>query len=135
MAWRTGPGGAASPRSGRRSTTTAAGCAGERPRRRSGPGAERSFAPVLDRGGMRRTRPRGRESLQKRDLLHVAGYNLGSVMRLLAGAGIPWELPARVSAYSVALAATNGAARVLPTVAAVTDAAMLVVRFGPKPLG
>ena len=32
------------------------------------------FALVLDRGGMRWAWPRGRENLQKRSLVHVAGY-------------------------------------------------------------
>jgi hypothetical protein len=50
---------------------------------------ERGFALVLDRGGMRRAWLRGRENLQKRYLVHVAGYNLGLIMRLLAGAGTP----------------------------------------------
>jgi hypothetical protein len=46
---------------------------------------ERSFALVHDRGGMRRAWLRGRENLRKRYLVHVAGYNLGLMMRLLAG--------------------------------------------------
>src|SRR5881398_1847763 len=44
---------------------------------------ERSFALTLDRGGMRRARLRGGENLKKRYLVHVAGYNLGLIMRLL----------------------------------------------------
>ena len=43
---------------------------------------ERCFALVLDRGGMRRAWLRGRENIQKRYLIHVAGYNLGLIMRL-----------------------------------------------------
>src|SRR5215217_304914 len=50
---------------------------------------ERSFALTLDRGGMRRAWLRGRENLRKRYLVHVAGYNLGLIMRLLVGAGTP----------------------------------------------
>src|SRR5215218_5419955 len=46
---------------------------------------ERSFALTLDRGGMRRAWLRGGENLQKRYLVHVAGYNLGLIMRLLVG--------------------------------------------------
>jgi hypothetical protein len=38
---------------------------------------ERSFALILDRGGMRRVWLRGRDNVQKRYLIHVAGYNLG----------------------------------------------------------
>jgi transposase len=40
---------------------------------------ERSFALILDRGGMRRAWLRGRENVHKRYLVHVAGYNLGGV--------------------------------------------------------
>ena len=49
--------------------------------------AEHGFALTLDRGGMRRVWLRGREKVQKRYLIHVAGYNLGLIMRLLTGAG------------------------------------------------
>jgi transposase len=56
---------------------------------------ERSFALTLDRGGLRRTHVRGRDNVQKRYLVHVAGYNLGLVMRHLIGAGTPKELAAR----------------------------------------
>src|SRR3954463_464672 len=52
---------------------------------------ERSFARILDRGGMRRTWLRGRENVHKRYLIHVAGHNLGLLMRLLIGAGTPKE--------------------------------------------
>src|ERR1700759_1909506 len=48
---------------------------------------ERFFALILDRGGMRRVWLRGRENVQKRYLIHVAGYKLGLSMRLLTGAG------------------------------------------------
>lgn len=43
------------------------------------------------RGGMRRAWLRGRENLHKRYLVHIAGYNLGLIMRLLVGAGTPRE--------------------------------------------
>jgi hypothetical protein len=56
---------------------------------------ERSFAHILDRGGMRRTWLRGRDNVHKRYLLHVAGHNLGRLMRLLIGAGTPKEAVAR----------------------------------------
>jgi hypothetical protein len=57
--------------------------------------AERSFAHTLDRGGMRRTWLRGRENVHKRYLIHVAGHNLGLLMRQLIGAGTPKEAAAR----------------------------------------
>ena len=50
---------------------------------------ERAFALTLDRGGMRRTWLRGRENIQKRYFVHISGYNLGLIMRLLTGAGTP----------------------------------------------
>jgi hypothetical protein len=56
---------------------------------------ERSFAHTLERGGMRRTWLRGREKVHKRYLIHVAGHNLGLLMRLLIGAGTPREAAAR----------------------------------------
>ena len=74
---------------------------GNRNRLRSGVGTlamckrgeivERSFAHVLDRGGMRRTWLRGRENVHKRYLIHVAGFNLGILMRALFGCGTPRE--------------------------------------------
>jgi len=51
--------------------------------------AERSFQHALDRGGMRRTWLRGLENVQKRYLLHIAGFNLGLLMRQLTGYGTP----------------------------------------------
>lgn len=51
--------------------------------------AERSFQHTLDRGGMRKTWLRGRENVEKRYLLHVAGFNLGLLMRKLIGYGTP----------------------------------------------
>ncbi len=50
---------------------------------------ERAFALTLDRGGMRRAWLRGRENVQKRYLIHISGYNLGLIMRLLTGFGTP----------------------------------------------
>jgi hypothetical protein len=70
---------------------------------------ERGFALILDRGGMRRAWLRGRENLHKRYLVHVAGYNLGLVMRLLTGAGSPREFRAKVSAHlAVAVTPAGG---------------------------
>lgn len=57
--------------------------------------AERSFAHTLERGGMRRTWLRGRGNVHKRYLIHLAGHNLGILMRLLIGAGTPKEAAAR----------------------------------------
>ena len=95
---------------------------------------ERSFALLLDRGGMRRAWLRGRENLQKRYLVHVAGYNLALIMRLLVGAGTPREFLARASAHLLALSTADGTASVILAIASGTEAAMLVISFQPVPL-
>jgi transposase len=68
---------------------------------------ERSFAHTLERGGMRRTWLRGRENVHKRYLIHVAGYNLGLLMRHLIGAGTPKEAAARGRAFLVIVRTKN----------------------------
>jgi hypothetical protein len=68
---------------------------------------ERSFALILNRGGMRRAWLRGRENVHKRYLIHVAGYNLGLIMRLLTGAGTPRAFRARVSVWFGAFPAAD----------------------------
>ena len=67
--------------------------------RRRGERVERSFAHVLDRRGMRRAWLRGRENLHKRYLIHVAGFNLGVLMRALHGQGTPKEAAAARNAF------------------------------------
>jgi transposase len=96
---------------------------------------ERSFALVLDRGGMRRAWLRGRENLRKRYLVHVAGYNLGLIMRLLVGAGTPRGLVARAAAYLMLLTTADGAALIILTVMTDAEAALLVVSVEPEPHG
>jgi transposase len=93
---------------------------------------ERSFALLLDRGGMRRAWLRGRENLRKRYLVHVAGYNLGLSLRLLVGAGTPREFVARASAHLLTLMTADGAALIIFTVITDTEAAALVVSFEPQ---
>jgi transposase len=94
---------------------------------------ERGFALVLDRGGMRRAWLRGRENLRKRYLVHVAGYNLGLIMRLLVGAGTPREFRVRASAHLLAFAPADDTVLVLLVVNTGTEAAMLAVSFELKP--
>lgn len=62
--------------------------------RRRGMHIERSFAHVLDCGGMRRTTLRGWENLNKRYKLAAAFYNLSQLMRKLFGFGTPKQLAA-----------------------------------------
>ena len=57
--------------------------------RKRGELVERSFSHCLDRGGMRRTYLRGSENIEKRYIIHIAGFNLGLLMRSLFGFGTP----------------------------------------------
>jgi transposase len=57
--------------------------------RRRGMHLERSFAHILDCGGLRRTTLRGWENLNKRYKVAAAVYNLSQLMRKLFGFGTP----------------------------------------------
>ena len=72
---------------------------GKRLLRQRGEFLERPFAHYLEAGGMRRTHLRGRNNILKRLLVHVAGFNLGVLMRGLIGTGTP-------RAYANALSCT-----------------------------
>jgi len=92
---------------------------GKKAMRRRAEIVERSFAHNLDRGGMRRTWLRGRDNVHKRYLVHVAGHNLGILMRLLIGAGTPREAAACGRAYLLFVYTENAVAVIL--VAAACD--------------
>lgn len=62
---------------------------GKRLLRRRGELIERSFAHCYETGGMRRTHLRGHSNILKRLLVHIAGFNLGLVLRQLFGIGKP----------------------------------------------
>ena len=98
---------------------------GKQAMRRRAEIVERSFAHNLDRGGMRRTWLRGRENVHKRYLVHVAGHNLGILMRLLIGAGTPKEAAARVSHWLFFAAFTTEAPVIV----------LLVTNFRPQVAG
>ena len=66
--------------------------------RRRGMHIERSFAHILDCGGMRRATLRGWENLNKRFKLAAAFYNLSQLMRKLFGFGTPKQLAALAGA-------------------------------------
>jgi transposase len=93
---------------------------------------ERSFAHNLDRGGMRRTWLRGRENVHKRYLVHVAGHNLGILMRLLIGAGTPREAAARGLAY-LFFVDTEDAVAIILVAASPYGFAVLVVAVTADP--
>lgn len=60
--------------------------------RKRGELLERTFAHACETGGHRRTRLRGRSNVRKRYLVHIAGLNLGIVMRARFGHGTPREM-------------------------------------------
>jgi hypothetical protein len=98
--------------------------------RKRGEVVERSFAHVLDRGGMRRTWLRGRENVHKRYLVHVAGYNLGILMRALLGAGTPKEVASFTNAFVIVIHAADAIATV---VVAAFEAEIAVLIFAIAP--
>jgi transposase len=71
------------------------GARGKRLMRRRGELIERSFAHALETGGMRRTHLRHHENIAKRVLVHIAGFNLGLLMRKRFGVGKPRCLQCR----------------------------------------
>ena len=81
------------------------GARGQRLMRRRGEMLERSFAHVLETGGMRRTHLRFRYNIAKRMLIHVAGFNLGLLMRKRFGVGTPRGLQGRLAAAIASLVA------------------------------
>src|SRR5487761_492734 len=99
--------------------------------RRRGELVERSCAHVLDRGGMRRAWLRGRENVHKRYLIHVAGFNLGVLMRALHGQGTPRE--AADALYALIFVLRTDAALAFGLIAAVNGkiAAILIVAADP----
>jgi hypothetical protein len=62
---------------------------GQRLLRKRGELIERTFAHCYDTGGMRRTHLRKHHNILKRLLIHVAGANLGLLLRNLYGLGTP----------------------------------------------
>ena len=101
--------------------------------RRRGELVERSFAHVLDRGGMRRAWLRGRENVHKRYLIHVAGFNLGVLMRALYGQGTPREAAEALYALFFVLQSDAALAFALIHAADREPAAIVIVLAAPLP--
>ena len=99
---------------------------GKEAMRKRGEIVERSFAHVLERGGMRRTWLRSRENVHKRYLVHVAGYNLGVLMRALFGAGTPREAANVRFAFLVIIPAADMIAFVILAASDAETAALIV---------
>jgi transposase len=71
--------------------------------RRRGMHIERSFAHILDSGGVRRATLRGTQNLNKRYKIAASAYNLSQLMRHLIGVGTPKQAAAGVKAGFLAL--------------------------------
>jgi hypothetical protein len=106
---------------------------GKQAMRRRAELVERSFAHTLDRGGMRRAWLRGRNNVHKRYLIHVAGHNLGILMRLLIGAGTPKEAAARAFASLLFLYSAEVTAIILVIATPDRFAAVLIIAVTADP--
>jgi len=71
------------------SRATVGSVVGKELQRSRGMYIERSFAHLLDAGGMRRTTLRGRANIQKRYCIAALGYDIALMMVTLFGAGMP----------------------------------------------
>ena len=71
--------------------------------RRRGELLERPFAHAFETGGMRRIHLRHHENIAKRLLVHIAGFNLGLLMRKRFGVGKPRCLQGQPAALWAAL--------------------------------
>ena len=71
---------------------------GRRLQRRRGELVERPFAHLSETGGMREVYLRGHPNILKRLLVHVAGLNLGLLLRQVIGVGTPRGLQGRAAA-------------------------------------
>jgi transposase len=71
--------------------------------RRRGLMLERPFAHCYETGRMRRVHLRGRKNILKRLLVHIAGFNLSLVLRLMTGKGTPRGLQDLAIAYFLTL--------------------------------
>lgn len=91
---------------------------GKRLLRRRGERIERSFAHCYETGGMRRTHLRRHENILKRLVIHVAGFNLGLLMRHLTGIGKPRVLQGAAALFARLVLAwlglTSALRRVVP---------------------
>jgi len=81
---------------------------------------------------MRRTWLRGRENVHKRYLIHVAGHNIGILMRLLVGAGTPKEAADRPLAYLL-FVYTDEAVTIILVAASPDRSAILVLAVTAYP--
>lgn len=100
--------------------------------RRRGLMLERPFAHCYETGRMRRTYLRGRQNILKRLLIHIAGFNLSLVLRLITGKGTPRGLQDLAFAYFLTLIAlVNRFWQVLEARIGIVTVGMAESRPGP----
>jgi len=104
---------------------------GKQAMRKRGERVERSFAHILDRGGMRRAWLRGRENVRKRYLIDVAGFNLGILMRATFGQGTPREAASARTAL-LFFAQSDSTLAIVLLSAIDGQTAMLVIIIAPE---
>lgn len=75
--------------------------------RQRGEKVERSFAHMYETAAMRRTHLRRHPNILKRLLIHAAAFNLGLLMREIAGSGTPRQLKERAQALVFTLSLLN----------------------------
>ena len=73
--------------------------------KRRGATVELTFQHIFERGAQRQTYLRGHVNSEKRNLIAVAAYNLGVLMRKLIGKACPKAFAAFVGAIGIFLAA------------------------------
>ncbi len=71
--------------------------------RQRGEKVERTFAHMYETGGMRRTHLRRHPNILKRLLIHAAAFNLGLLMRSVAGGGTPRQLKEKAQTFLLSL--------------------------------
>jgi transposase len=82
---------------------------------------------------MRRAWLRGRENIAKRYLIHVAGFNLGVLMRVLVGYGTPRERAEAPTNAFLFIIRTDSATGFVIIADIGCAPAMLVVIAAPEP--
>jgi len=108
--------------------------------RRRGERIERSFAHCYETGGMRRTHLRGHQNILKRLVVHVAGFNLGLLLRHQSGIGKPRVLQGSLArflrfifAFLASLAALRRTARSWGVSTSQPLCRALIVQYLPPP--
>lgn len=94
--------------------------------------AERSNAHMYETGGMRCLYLRGRENIEKRLLIHGAGFNLGLVLRKTSGFGTPRSMQGLRSGLKAFILAVISSCSAIRTVLRTPSAWKSLIHAGPS---